>query len=91
MSQRDDRIAAQLAKPAGKREVGHHRDPLGFLALVSLLPPDHPVLIGCELPKKIDCLTCRFQDREWAGEPCLTCLDDYTEAVPYPKWREMTT
>lgn len=78
---------AELRKPCAKRTIGHDRDPLGFTLLVMAAPEDAPGLPIAELPAKIDCLTCRFQDRQWAGEPCHTCLDDYRVEKPYPKWR----
>jgi hypothetical protein len=88
----NDRILAELRKPAAKRHVGHDRDPLGFLILVEALSDqaaeeNAELLANCQLPARIDCLTCRFHDRQWAGEPCHSCLDDYTVQYPYPKWR----
>jgi hypothetical protein len=83
---------AEIKRPAAKRTIGHDRDPLGFLLLVNSLSDEFAEqhaeeLLQAQLPAKIDCLTCRFHDRQWAGEPCRTCLDEYTVAVPYPKWR----
>lgn len=82
-----DKALAELRKPAAKRTIGHDRDPLGFVLLADAVPDEAPELLNCQLPAKIDCLTCRFHDRGWAGEPCHSCLDKYRPELPYPKWR----
>ena len=86
------RVLSELRKPADARSIGHDRDPMGLIALVSPLTRDEQdahadVIMAAQMPAKVDCVTCRFQGREWAGEPCHSCLDDYTTARPYPKWR----
>lgn len=83
---------AEIGRAAVKRTIGHDRDQLGFFLLVGALSDDTAdasadLLATCEIPANIDCLTCRFQDREWAGAPCIGCLDEYTAEMPYPKWR----
>jgi hypothetical protein len=87
-----EKALAELRKPAAKRVIGHDRDHLGFLLLVNVFTEEEAEtysveLIKAQLPGKIDCLTCRFLDRQWAGEPCHGCLDDYTAGHPYPRWR----
>lgn len=97
-----DRVRTQLSMPASHRDIGGDRDRLGFMALVTALADtipddeayfteenarDSKLLAEAELPAKIDCVTCRYEERQWEAEPCLKCLDRYTIAKPYPMWR----
>ena len=87
-----EKCLRELAKPAAKRAIGGDRDPIGITALVAPFTleeaREHAVaLLSAQLPAKVDCYTCRFHDRQWAGDPCTSCLDGYQSFHPYPKWR----
>lgn len=83
-----DRVRAQLRKSPEKREIGGDRDPMGFLALCSMLPDDDDLLFTAALPRQIQCGTCRFADADLERGPCGACWgEEWTEATPYPKWR----